>query len=58
MAPDSGAARSPADIRVQGSLGPIQLAPGLTQVEVGTIRLFMTAPPRDDADACRTAQTV
>ncbi|HLB76903.1 MAG TPA: hypothetical protein VJO72_07705, partial [Candidatus Dormibacteraeota bacterium] len=38
----------PLGIRVQGSPGPITVAPGAREVEVGTVRLFLSAPPPRD----------
>src|SRR5262249_35929529 len=55
MAPAAGAPPRPETIRVQGSPGPITLAPGLTGVDAGTIRVIMAMPPRDEARPARRA---
>lgn len=55
MTATAGAPPRPDTIRVQGSPGPIPLAPGPTRVNAGTIRVFMAMPPRDEARPARRA---
>lgn len=46
--PAMAGVRLPLGLRVQGSPGPITVAPGARGVEVGRVRLFVLAPPAWD----------